>query len=659
MTQHKPGQTPESLAEERPQHAPLVPDLNVQGDGQDEGASDIDNTEYTQDTKYGSAKHLIASSTFMNGFLIDVLSVLVAVAFLVFAIMGIQSKDNEIGQREATLLNAARIIATGFPYCFALVFGRTLQNILSSRMEIGVDCLTHAYLSRSLTLGGTLVAPIHIRLGHWLPAVLIVLWGFSPLGSQASLRFISLQTRATHDQLGTPAHYSYPQAFLGPHFEDREAKKAMFLAAFLPLAKTGPSFQDTWGNIKIPLLKDTNNTSNADGWRGVSWHPDMQYSSLIGIPLSLPPSHGNMSFTMETWYWELENSTLWGANTSQPLLLATHEYNNSFLLANYTGESGLWQLAIPMSLSQTAVRAANIDPLGYANISISEIPVTFEVQKPRFYPTKNNKGYNLRLEASLVQKHVELNVSCTVTSCNVTDIRTNQTANENQSRLNQDYFLLGFLNNFRNAFPTNYDGMSSSGALEAYLANPSQNSWIPVEGGQAPGTNLIDIGAEDLGRRLTQVINAYWMVDTQSFQAVGGFNASSDANSPWLGVSQGPIRNSTVTATNYQGYLHCDYRWATALCISSIMLLLAALASTILSFFRLAPDCTDFLSALTLNDGRMMLEGGSSLDEYDRVRLLKDVRLKIGDSRSWEQIGHTSIAQDRHVGDLKKKRLYW
>ncbi|KAK8106465.1 hypothetical protein PG999_009824 [Apiospora kogelbergensis] len=356
MTQHKPGQTPESLAEERPQHAPLVPDLNVQRDGQDEGASDIDNTEYTQDTKYGSAKHLIASSTFMNGFLIDVLSVLVAVAFLVFAIMGIQSKDNEIGQREATLLNAARIV---------------------------------------------------------------------------------------------------------------------------------------------------------------------------------------------------------------------------------------------------------------------------------------------------------------ITSCNVTDIRTNQTANENQSRLNQDYFLLGFLNNFRNAFPTNYDGMSSSGALEAYLANPSQNSWIPVEEGQAPGTNLIDIGAEDLGRRLTQVINAYWMVDTQSFQAVGGFNASSDANSPWLGVSQGPIRNSTVTATNYQGYLHCDYRWATALCISSIMLLLAALASTILSFFRLAPDCTDFLSALTLNDGRMMLEGGSSLDEYDRVRLLKDVRLKIGDSRSWEQIGHTSIAQDRHVGDLKKKRLYW
>lgn len=70
------------------------------------------------------------------------------------------------------------------------------------------------------------------------------------------------------------------------------------------------------------------------------------------------------------------------------------------------------------------------------------------------------------------------------------------------------------------------------------------------------------------------------------------------------------MRDSTVTTTNYQTYVHYDVAWATSLCMLSIVLLLAALASAVLSFSRLAPDCTDFLLALALYTGRIMLEGG-------------------------------------------------
>lgn len=535
-------------------------------------------------------------------------------------------------------------------------------------MERGVDCLSHAYLSRSLTLGGTLVAPMHIRLSHWLPAVLIVLWALSPLGSQASLRFISLQTRPRHDQLPTPAYYSYPQATWESACGNCQAREhnSIFSAAFLPLAKTGPSFQDTWGNIKIPLLKDTNETTNANGWRNVTWHPDIHYTSLIGNPLLLPTGLENMSFTMDTWYWELENATLWDANTTQPLLLGIHEYNNSYLLTNYTGTSRLWQFAVPESLERARIWSAN-DPLAFANISTPGIPITLEISRPSTYGYLHNSldflykygdskadDYALRLEAFVVQRPVELNVSCTIASCNVTDIRTTQIVEGLSMKQNEVYFLTWFLSHFRDAFPAKSTGSPMSGILEAYLSDPSQNSY-GVGGAYTPFIDLTGISAGDLGRRLSQVINAYWIVDNQFYNAAGGFNITSR---PW-DQHKDFIRNSTITTTYYQTYLYCDSRWAIALCMSSIILLLAALASAVLSFFRLAPDCTDFLSALTLNDGRIMLEGGSSLDEYDRVRLLKDVRLKIGDSRSWEQIGHTSIAQDRHVGDLKKKRLYW
>lgn len=441
----------------------------------------------------------------------------------------------------------------------------------------------------------------------------------------------------------------------------------MYLAAFLPIEKTGRAFQDSWGNIKIPLLGDDNSTSSANAWRQVTWQPDLQYSSLIGIPFLLPPGHGNMSFTMESWYWELENPALWEAPTSWPLLWSKQEYNNSHLLTNATGQSSLWQFAVPESLERENIFYTD-DPLSFANISTPGIPITFEVTTNNYLNNSLDMSYpyghhyslgskvdsTIRLEALLVQKPVELNVSCTVSSCNVTDIRTTDMPAEFSPTLNQVYFLTWFLYHFQDAFPLEHHGTSYSGALEAYLFDSSHSPYTLVDG-SGGYVDLVGISAETLGRRLTQVMNAYWIVDNQYFNAVGGFNVSSRI---WNG-RKSLIRNSTVTATNHQEYLHCDGRWAAVLLISSIMLLLAALASAVLSFFRLAPDCTDFLSALTLHDGRLMLEGGSSLDEYERVRLLKDVRLKVEDARSWEQVGQTIIAQDGHVGDLKRKRLYW
>ncbi|KAK7957176.1 uncharacterized protein PG986_006398 [Apiospora aurea] len=644
-----PRSVPGTCVEEDHQHVLFVPDSSVQAGRQDEAVNDTCNDEDIEPSKYQhSAKPLIGSSRFVSGLLADLVAVLVSIAFLAFAVMGIKSQNSEVGPHEETLLNVARIVATGFPYCFALVFGRTLQTIISWRMERRTDCLSHAYLSRSLTLGGTLTAPLHIRLVHWLPVVLVILWAFSPLGSQASLRFISLQARTTHNQLNNPVQYSYPQATDNSECGNcqTEAHNSMFLASFFSIPKTGQAFQDSWGNIKIPLLEDSITTSNAGDWRDVAWHPDLQYSSLIGIPLLLPSGPGNMTFTMESWYWDLENATLWEANSKAPLLQGLHDYKGTKLLKNFTGTSHIWQFAIPASVEK----------------SLTPIPITFEatvgdplylVNSPSISHAYGPGSGTIRLEAFLVQRPVELNVTCTVSSCNVTNIRTTIMP-ENYSRENDiSHLTVWFFTLFQAAFPLVHTGTPLSGALEAYLHDSSQNPYNILD--KQRWIDLTNVSAGVLGRRLAQVINAYWIVENQFANAAGGFNANS---TPWVN-SPAALKNSTVTTVNFQDYIYCDHGWAATLCISSIMLLLAALASAILSFFRLAPDCTDFLSALTLNDGRLMLEGGSSLDEYERVRLLKDVRLKVGDVRSWEQVGQTIIARDGHVGDLKKKRMYW
>ncbi|KAK8128623.1 hypothetical protein PG984_009731 [Apiospora sp. TS-2023a] len=361
-----------------------------------------------------------------------------------------------------------------------------------------------------------------------------------------------------------------------------------------------------------------------------------------------------MTFIMESWYWELENATVWETNSRGPLLQGIYEYNNTKLLTNFTGVDDLWQVAIPKFFNSSlhsaipfTFEATTVVPLSYHNsLDVSYI-----------YGSKNQSlaEPTVRLEALLVQKHVNLNVSCTVLSCNVTNLQSRNEASEYDSAGDRNYLLKYLFPHFRGAFQLEHSGSPKSGVLEAYLYDPSQNPYN-VLNEHYFDIGLTNVSAEDLGRRLTQVLNAYWIVDNQFLNAAGGFNGTSDR---YWSLQSKYLRNSTVTIANYQDFLLCDNGWAAILCISSIMLLLAALASAILSFFRLAPDCTDFLSALTLHDGRLMLEGGSSMDEYERVRLLKDVRLKVGDVRSWEQVGQTLIAQDGHVGDLRKKPIYW
>ncbi|KAK8011521.1 hypothetical protein PG990_010486 [Apiospora arundinis] len=658
MAPHGTAKIPKSCVGVGPKHPKAQVDCRIND------ASDTDSPESDQPTKNNGVKPLISPSAFARGLFVDLLSVLVSVAFLVFAVKGTLSNDKEIRQQERTLLNIAPIVATAFPYCFALILGRTLQAILSSRMERGVDCLSLAYLTRSQTLGGTLTAPLHIRLGHWLPAALIALWAFSPLGSQASLRFISLQTRPLHELLDRPVHYSYPVGtWVSACVACRlPARNSLLQAAFQSAANTWNVPQDSWGNVKVPMLEDLGDADMTDGWRDVTNQPE--YTSLVGIPLRLPPGHGNMSFMMESWYWEFTNASLWEVNSTAPLLESAHEYNDTDMLTNLTGINNLWQFAIPVSLPD----APNIEA----------IPITFEASTAG-WPLQNSLNFPytygnhlpdyigeyssideyrpisiVRLDAVLVQTPVQLKVTCaSLSTCRVTSARKINLPVDYNTDDDMMLFIRYILPHLTKAFTLEGGGSPRSSILEAYLYDPHQNPYNTLSGRDV--INIQNISAVDLGRRLTQAINSYWLVENQFSNIVSGFNTSSET---WPRQDYF-IRNSTITTTETQEYLRCDTGWAVALCLACVVALLAALVSAALGFFRLAPDCTDFLSALTLTDGRMVLEGGSSLDEYERARLLKDVRLKVGDSRSWEQVGHTSIAQDGHVGDLKKSRLYW
>jgi hypothetical protein len=213
------------------------------------------------------------------------------------------------------------------------------------------------------------------------------------------------------------------------------------------------------------------------------------------------------------------------------------------------------------------------------------------------------------------------------------------------STSNRHFFQLWFLSDLTTAFPLTHSGTAFSGGFETYLLDPSsfQSSNYSSE------VDLSSIGVETLAFRLTQIINTYWMATSFTGDITGAYQS--------FGLSATTMNTTAIVQTT-EKYLHCSKRWLALLSIATIVILCAALLSGILSFLRIGPDVTDYLSALTRAYQVPTLPGGSYLDAEERVKLLKHVNLRVGDSSPDKEIGNIVIGSTRSVRGLEMGRLY-
>ena len=323
----------------------------------------------------------------------------------------------------------------------------------------------------------------------------------------------------------------------------------------------------------------------------------------------------------------------------------------------------MWQFGIPEPFNASLANAIPLTFEAGGGSSLSNSLRTIYTYGPKLANSSVSMDRAVRLEAMLTQKAVELNVTCFALACNVTALRHVEMDAKYNSAEDRSYVVSFFLDHLTVAFPWEHLGTDICGIFEAYLYDPTQSPYT-VLAGLDYTINLSKLSVSTFALRLAQVLNTYWMVDNYFVQAAGAFNAS---NSMLSRVNA--VRTNSVTTTQARDILHCDRTWMALLCISTIFMLLAARASTVLGFLRLAPDATDFISALSLNNGMTLLPSASSkfffefffillLEAEERIRLLKDVRLKIGDVNAGEQIGRIVIGEDGTLGSLSKRRLY-
>jgi hypothetical protein len=235
---------------------------------------------------------------------------------------------------------------TIFPYLFALIIGRFIESFLKWRLEKGIRVQTLAHLNGSTTLGGTLITTFNIRSFGTLGLVLTVLWSLSPLGSQASIRFISanpVSAMSTVDveYLDTNSTYDSEKVSNGG---------VIFLASLLGSEFVNVSWQDAWKNVRIPMININTTASDCDGWIPIGSPGEHPLASLIGLPTSRKGQLQNAAFTIESSYWDLTdlNYTTSHSHQLQDITidkLPFTKYNNKTGYASAASLNTRWQIA--------------------------------------------------------------------------------------------------------------------------------------------------------------------------------------------------------------------------------------------------------------------------------------------------------------------------
>lgn len=124
-------------------------------------------------------------------------------------------------------------------------------------------------------------------------------------------------------------------------------------------------------------------------------------------------------------------------------------------------------------------------------------------------------------------------------------------------------------------------------------------------------------------------------------------------NAPFVGAS------TNATVLRYIEVYTPDYPWALLLALSSCSLFITGLIGIFMGLRTFAPDVFDPVIGLTYDNPHVpLLAGRGPLDAGERGRVLKDRRLRLGDSSVDTVVGKLVFGEMTHVEALDKKRLY-
>lgn len=500
----------------------------------------------------------------------------------------------------------------------------------------------------------------------FLTLSLLVLWALSPLGGQSALRLIH-ETNSTVSET-RPVFYANvnaPSSFVMQSYNEDavEFVSAVVSTTFSTVDTTDLLSVDPWNHPKIPRIfeleeAEARNTTDTP-WYTVDKSKNITYASLTGVNVMNLQRNTNANLTVpyEYMYFKCD---LVDTGVNQTELAARKFLSDLKLVTPWDNKtfSSLFNTSVYMPNSASGYFISTYQIIGYNTEDY--------VPKTLFFVAKN---YNLAAplySCSYNSVLVEANIQCRSDSCEVDRIRRLRTPRSERgaSGLPWDvvhsghwnsYFLRhlggigGVVSSFKNHPVSTYVYGDIPWRLSYEFAPPAVLNWSTV----APA---------DMSNRLTRYLNTYW--DASRWMLAVTRNDPYAESPSTLNKTTGEpftplMMNKTEALVTWEVPVYKrNAGWIACLIICSGVLLAVGLFSLVLSFHVTSPDVFNYVSSFTRDNPYVDApEGGSALCGAERARLLKNMRVQIGDVDADKEVGYIALRSVVNKKDCVEGRV--
>jgi hypothetical protein len=572
----------------------------------------------------------------------DICLTLIPLMFIVLGLCAASLDQKPISSFGENVAEGLRFSPTIFPIVFAAIAGRLMRCIAQWLAERGAKLGLLEQLVGSQNISSTVERMVMLKRYGFLSTIIVLLWCFSPLGGQSSLRTLSSRPSVIQSRRGVD-YFNVDNidgsTFYSSGTEVGGALNAVFQAALIASQDVQRSPVDPWGNVKVPMVDALSPWSLDDPsnpWVPVDANTShAYYASLTGVMLSGVPDKGNSHFNIETSYMQvqcpdLKNISTFGNMSSNfPRGLSIHDAGWPF--------SGT-----PYGLNQGG-------PFSTREFFDGDVfdPGRFDPKLGRFVGGQYNILYGVLNEQGMVLfnctirvRNVEAGVKCQGTSCLIDKMRRSTLPNSDQTHTppygdggegrNQLFMnMCTFID-----FSTGIIRGGNWAPLDYYVAG----SDAPYVQDMTHSPDFANVSSATISQRLTTIFNTAWQVGLAPLGILQGSVAQGTQN-------YATNTTSALFSTELQLYI-TDKVFAAIFIATAILLQICAIIGLILKWRTTGPDILGYVSTQTRDNPFFAnIVGGSTLDGLERARLLSDMKVQIGDVDSGEQVGHIAFRQ--------------
>lgn len=506
-----------------------------------------------------------------------------------------------------------------------------MRRIALWKAQKGSYVATLEQFQASISLTSTLKTIWSLRAFTLNSIALVFIWSFYYLGSQAARReFVTTNSGNTTTFDIAVLNTVYGTSILGSQtlFYLYLPSNSLYTTSLLSTTDADSATADTWGNVRIPTLDslETNALAKAeaklDTWIEVP--DDVTYSSLVGVPVfSSKTNLYKESFSMNASYIDLTCST--------PRDVARSSFPNVTELQSYS---------VPVGS-------------GIQTLAFTVLESALDGDSPKFsiWSLHENANSVSTASCSVAMMYAEVAVSCSTGDCAVTKMRnttsdypTTISVNPFTSELWMNVFFQSFAT--ASGLPTEINISTFS---EYYLTNETSQMMQPET-----RIDLSSLSAAQLSTRLGQLLNSYYLITTDPGSTFGSTSTSVANVSSLIENSYGLYNASTATGSPLKTLYDASMTWITIDIVSSVLLFFSAVLSAYFRTRILAPDIFGYVSSLTRDNPHVAVPaGGSALSGMERARMMRNVKIRIGDVEGQKEVGAVGVGS-LHPGEEKE-----